>query len=69
MNRVLPADFVRVRREVLQPEYVGLPRGRTTQVVRPTAGGSGAGPELLIFSAVPGSPSHEKLRSLAPACA
>jgi hypothetical protein len=30
MNRVLSADFLRVRREVLQPEDVGRPLGRTT---------------------------------------
>ncbi|MDH6223026.1 hypothetical protein M2283_010380, partial [Streptomyces pseudovenezuelae] len=27
MDRVLLADFLRARREVLQPEDVGLPRG------------------------------------------
>ena len=27
MNRPLPADFLRARREALQPEQVGPPRG------------------------------------------
>ncbi|MCX4428542.1 hypothetical protein [Streptomyces mirabilis] len=89
MNRVLSADFLRVRREVLQPEDVGLPCGRTTLLRDPAAVidlrtsqlghllefksycqrlvDPEQGQKLLIFSTVPGSPSHEKLRSLAPA--
>ncbi|MFI5892079.1 hypothetical protein ACIA5D_18420 [Actinoplanes sp. NPDC051513] len=72
MDRALLADFLRARREEVQPEDVGLPRGsrRRTGGLRPDPTGTAGeivdalpavSPEFLAES---GSPSDEKLRRL-----
>ncbi|MFI6434994.1 zinc-binding dehydrogenase [Streptomyces sp. NPDC050759] len=50
MTRVLPADSLRVRREVLQPEDVGLPCGRTTLLRDPAAVIDRRGVDLFLNS-------------------
>ncbi len=65
IDRPALAAFLRHRREALQPEDVGLPRGprrRTGGLRREEVAESH---RLLVYTAVPGSENDEKLRLLA----
>src|SRR6202020_846907 len=63
MDRNQLADFLRTRREALQPEDVGLPRGGL-EVYCQMLYDLDQDQALLIFTATPCSDSHEKLQLL-----